>query len=304
MSNIEVVKNSGLFIGNADVAPASGTVEITENGVYDVAKYATADVQTPVPTGKINITENGTDINIAGYALADVDVPQGIFPSGMLMITQNGVHNVEQYAMVNVSLATNDDLLSLITVITTMDSTLTLGYTNTIQLGQIGIYDVQSGTYYSPFSRVETLDFGRQQIMGLYDAVFSNTLITDLNVPHNFSIYGSGGFANNNHLENVVFNGDLRASDSDEVETFANCPSLDSVVLGTYINKINRSMFYNSPINTLYILNSNFSEIMANGLDTVNDIYFVGSQNDWANVTIDASIDLTNTNLHYDYVPT
>ena len=75
MSGFTVKRDSGLFIGDVDVAPASGTIQITENGEHNVAQYAVADVNVPQPSGKIEITENGTDIDVAQYALADVDVP-------------------------------------------------------------------------------------------------------------------------------------------------------------------------------------------------------------------------------------
>lgn len=54
----------------------TGKISITQNGTnIDVAQYAKADVAVPQPTGKITITENGEDIDIAQYATADVAVP-------------------------------------------------------------------------------------------------------------------------------------------------------------------------------------------------------------------------------------
>ena len=45
MSGFAVKRDSGLFIGDVDVAPASGTIDITENGTdIDVARYAKANV--------------------------------------------------------------------------------------------------------------------------------------------------------------------------------------------------------------------------------------------------------------------
>lgn len=52
-------------------------IEITENGRYDVARYGYADVDVPQPSGKITITENGTDIDVSEYATADVNVSGG-----------------------------------------------------------------------------------------------------------------------------------------------------------------------------------------------------------------------------------
>ena len=64
---LEEIAGSGL------IRP-EGSIEITENGTYDVTEYASAVVDTPVPTGTLQITENGT-YNVAEYASAEVGVP-------------------------------------------------------------------------------------------------------------------------------------------------------------------------------------------------------------------------------------
>lgn len=79
----------------------TGTKTITANGTdIDVAQYAKADVAVPEPTGNIEITENGTNIDIAQYATATVAVPG---PSGSLDINQDGTYDVSQYAQVVVN---------------------------------------------------------------------------------------------------------------------------------------------------------------------------------------------------------
>lgn len=52
---------------------------ITENGTYDVEMWKTAevDVEGIVPTGTIEITENGEGIDVSQYATADVNVSGG-----------------------------------------------------------------------------------------------------------------------------------------------------------------------------------------------------------------------------------
>ena len=53
----------------------TGTIQITNNGIFDVHDYAEADVDVPAitPTGTMSITENGT-YDVANYAEAEVDV--------------------------------------------------------------------------------------------------------------------------------------------------------------------------------------------------------------------------------------
>lgn len=54
----------------------TGTKNITENGTnIDVAQYANVNVAVPEPTGTKNITANGSDIDVAEYAKVDVAVP-------------------------------------------------------------------------------------------------------------------------------------------------------------------------------------------------------------------------------------
>lgn len=76
----------------------AGTLEINENGVFNVATYASAEVNVDTgvfPVGTLNITENGT-FNVYYYESATVNVPN---PStGSTSITENGTYNVTDYA--------------------------------------------------------------------------------------------------------------------------------------------------------------------------------------------------------------
>lgn len=91
----------GLVVEYTLITP-TGTKTITANGTdIDVATYAKADVAVPQPTGNVELTENGTGIDIAQYATATVAVPQ---PSGNIELTQNGTDiDIADYATATVA---------------------------------------------------------------------------------------------------------------------------------------------------------------------------------------------------------
>ena len=64
--------NERITLGESE---PTGTITITNNGIFDVHDYAEADVDVPAitPTGTMSITENGT-YDVANYAEVSVDV--------------------------------------------------------------------------------------------------------------------------------------------------------------------------------------------------------------------------------------
>lgn len=91
-------------------------IEVTKNGVttHDVTSFAQAEVNVQVPmpdepTGEkvVNITSNGTtteDVKAFATAQINVNVPStGITPQGTKTITENGTHDVAQFAQAKVN---------------------------------------------------------------------------------------------------------------------------------------------------------------------------------------------------------
>lgn len=75
------------------------------DGVLDSLKVNGSEIETP--SGKITITENGTDIDIAQYALADVNVEGG---GGSSDLTTAQITVTDEYEVeIKVAVAIDDD---------------------------------------------------------------------------------------------------------------------------------------------------------------------------------------------------
>lgn len=137
-NDVYILGKDGPVVSSAhkDFTP-TGTINITDNGTYDVTEKASADVNVTnnlgtksitangtynasgdnldgysqvtvnVPssaTGTINITENANGIDVSSYEYANVNVPGTTPPSGTITITQNGTGiDVGQYAYADVA---------------------------------------------------------------------------------------------------------------------------------------------------------------------------------------------------------
>lgn len=62
------------------------------------------------PTGSINITENGNNIDVTTYATANVQVPVGIFPEGTIGLTDPLLtYDVANYANAYINIPTVEE---------------------------------------------------------------------------------------------------------------------------------------------------------------------------------------------------
>lgn len=94
------------------VTPTEQTQTIEADAGYDGLDAVTVNPIPPeyvVPTGSVEITQNGP-VNVAGKATANVNVPQGVFPAGTKLITQNVTgEDVTNFAAVDVAVPEYDD---------------------------------------------------------------------------------------------------------------------------------------------------------------------------------------------------
>ena len=237
----------------------SGNVEITENGEnINVKSYATATVNVPQPSGKTTITQNGTDIDIAQYASADVNVPippEYIIPTGNISITANANDiDVAQYATASVNVPSGiDDLKDLIerdiTSITIPNGTTTIGqsvFNSCTSLTSVTIPNTVTTIGQSAFN--------------------SCTNLTSITIPSGVTTINQNGFANCTSLTNITIPDSVTTIG---VNGFANCTSLTSITIGNGVRTINAEVFKNCT--SLKRVNSNVDGecIIPNSVTTI-----------------------------------
>lgn len=99
-------------LDSATVVPTKQKQTVEPRTGYDGLSAVTVNPIPPeyvVPTGSVEVTQNGT-VPVAGKATANVNVPQGVFPSGtkQISITQNGTttEDVSDYADAEITVNT------------------------------------------------------------------------------------------------------------------------------------------------------------------------------------------------------
>ena len=211
----EVVENDAIALMVTDVIAMgtgpepTGTIEITENGVFDVASYALADVDVPqgvFPTGTIPITSNGT-VDVTNYASADVNVPQGIFPTGTIPITSNGTFDVTNYASADVSI----DIASL--RVTPRAENFQQGYLSlsgtTFYWNYYAAATDVSDEYYLQAGHVYVMFNGTNRGNRWNGAIFANSVYDNITSSQSSIQWIGAAFADyNRHAEGFVANQD------------------------------------------------------------------------------------------------
>lgn len=113
--DVTAFANADVQVPVPEVPTGKKVISVTENGVttHDVTAFAQAEVNVNVPVPEepsgekvVNITQNGTsteDVKAFATAKINVNVPStGITPQGTKTITENGTHDVTQFAQAKV----------------------------------------------------------------------------------------------------------------------------------------------------------------------------------------------------------
>lgn len=249
MSGYAVKRDSGLFIGDVDAAPASGTIEITENGTdIDVAKYA-----------KANVNVNGVTVDIETYN-NEVNKCEPI--------PKNGYYDLE---------IPEDDTLNIIN----SDCCFANSNVKTVTIGD-NITSINMG--------LSQNEYGEKNAVW-YSAFGYCKNLTDVYGGANITYVGDLSFAGCNRLSNIstLFESGNLTSVGDYA--FYGCRSLSGTLKFNKLRTINTCAFQRTQINNIYIL----------GTDTISGDNAVIYDKAFANVNFNKLIINTNNGSTLDF---
>ena len=206
------------------VETPSGNIEITENAEsLDIAQYASASVNVPIPpeyiipTGNVSINQNGENINVHDYASASVNVPippEYIIPTGNVTINQNGTDiNVHDYATATVAVPQPSGSISItengndIDIAQYATANVNVSAPSKNYIVESAEYD-PTATYSGSFNATKMVK-GANIPNGFTSCSFQNyTELEFVNLPNSITSLGYNAFSNCSKLKRIGSNND------------------------------------------------------------------------------------------------
>jgi len=289
-----------------DMAEPSGNIEITENGEdINIAPYASATVNVPIPegyiipTGNKTITQNGTNIDVNDYATATVAVPQ---PSGNIELTENGEGiNIAQYATATVNVAGSAKDYIIEGAVYDPTATYSGGFDIKAQIVTANIPNGFTSIGYEAFrnsSRLTSITIPNSVTSIGNTAFFSCTRLTSISIPDSVTSIGSQAFQSCSGLTSVTIGSGVTSIGN---SAFANCSSLTSIVVDS------GNTVYDSRDNCNAIINTSTNELIVGCKNTVipNTVTSIGNRafdgcSGLRSLTIPSSVTSIGQNVFYN----
>ena len=131
--------------------------------------------------------------------------------------------------------------------------------------------------------------------------------LTSIVIPDSVTSIGDGAFHGCSSLTSIVIPDSVT---SIGYNAFNGCSSLTSVVIPDSVTSIGMRAFYDCDSLTSIVIPDSVTSIGNYAFyycDKLTDVYYTGTEEEWANITIDnyynGNDDLLNATIHYNYVP-
>ena len=282
------------------------------------------------PTGTIDITENETDIDVARYAKANVNVP----PGGGITVNESydisdGTLNKGNITLVGDIIANIPDGVTTIsagafTNNQNITSVIIPDGVTTIEDGKTW-EDTERGAFYgcTGLTSITIPD----NVTSIDEETFTLcTGLTSITIPDSVTTIGRAAFYGCTGLTaidipdsvtrigNYVFNGCTGLTSitiHDSVTTIGNgafigCTGLTSITIPDSVTSIDGQTFYGCTGLTSIVIPDSVASIgeeTFSNCSSLTDIYYTGTQAEWEQITICRDAIPDGTTIHYGYTP-